>query len=281
MRFLVYSLSIICVCIDLSFEVNAQDNYEIQVYGAETVPQGSTMLELHSNITLGGQQYMQEGVLPTQNMVHETIEITHGFLPWFECGFYLFNAIGDQNRTTYVGSHVRPRVNVPQSWHWPVGASLSAEVGYQKPEYSADDWTLEIRPIVDKTWKKWYVAINPVFDQSLHGYNQNRGYSFSPNVKGSYKITKKVAAGLEYYGTVNKLDNFGPVQEQQHQLFAAVDIDFAEDWEFNAGYGLGFTASTDNDIFKMIIGYRLHRKEGQKQPGRFEQLINKYNFLRN
>ena len=29
----------------------AQDNYEIQVYGADTVEPGSTMVELHSNFT--------------------------------------------------------------------------------------------------------------------------------------------------------------------------------------------------------------------------------------
>src|SRR5947207_11497312 len=34
-----------------TFRLCAQDNYEIQVYGSETVPAGATMVELHSNIT--------------------------------------------------------------------------------------------------------------------------------------------------------------------------------------------------------------------------------------
>lgn len=238
----------------------AQDNYEIQVYGAQTVTRDATMLELHSNFTFGGQPYVQDGVLPTHDMLHETIEITHGFTTWFETGFYFFNAIGSDNRTTYVGSHIRPRAMVPESWHWPVGLSLSAEVGYQKPQYSADDWTLEIRPIIDKTWKKFYVSVNPVFDRSLHGYNEHNGFNFSPNVKVSYNITRKIAAGFEYYGSVGKIGMPDPFQQQQHQLFLAVDLDVAEDWEFNAGYGLGFTDATDNDIFKVIIGYKLHRK---------------------
>ena len=130
------------------------------------------MIELHSNFTFGGQQYMQEGVLPTHNIEHETVEITHGWTPWFETGVYFFNAIGTDNRTSYVGSHIRPRAMAPDSWHWPVGVSLSLEAGYQKPEYSADDWTLEIRPIIDKTWKRFYVAFNPTFDKSLHGINE-------------------------------------------------------------------------------------------------------------
>jgi len=34
--------------------VSAQDNYEIQVYGSDTVPPGHTMFELHNNDTARG-----------------------------------------------------------------------------------------------------------------------------------------------------------------------------------------------------------------------------------
>jgi hypothetical protein len=241
--------------------LHAQDNYEIQVYGSETVAKGATMVELHSNYTFGGQLYTQDGVLPTHNILHETVEITHGWAPWFETGCYFFNAIGSDNRTTYVGSHIRPRVMVPDSLHWPVGLSLSLEAGYQKLQYYADDWTLEIRPIIDKKWKKFYVAFNPVFDKSLHGLNEKKGFDFSPNLKASYNLRKMVAIGFEYYGSVGKLNRLDPFQEQQHQLFFAVDLDWSADWEFNAGYGLGFTNASDNDIFKMILGYRINKKQ--------------------
>ena len=243
-----------------------QDNYEIQVYGSQTVAKGATMLELHSNFTAGGTRQTQDGVLPTNQIIHETIEITHGFNDWFETGFYFFNAIGDDHRTTYVGSHIRPRAMVPEKWHWPVGLSMSAEVGFQKKEYSADDYTLELRPIIDKTWRKWYGAFNPVLDKSLHGLNSKAGYDFSPNVKLNYNFSKKIGIGLEYYGSTGSIGSAVPFQQQQHQLFLVTDIEWSADWEFNAGYGLGFTSATDNDIFKVILGYRLHKKEEKMKP---------------
>jgi len=218
------------------------------------------MIELHSNYTFGGQVNTQDGVLPTHNILHETIEITHGFTNWFETGFYFFNAIGSDNRTTFVGSHIRPRAMIPESWHWPLGVSLSAEVGYQKPQYSTDDWTMEVRPIIDKTWKKFYVSFNPTFNKSLHGLNEKKGFQFSPNLKASHKVTRMVAMGFEYYGSVGKITMFDPIQQQQHQLFFAIDLEWSPFWEFNAGYGLGFTNATDNDILKVIIGYQLHKK---------------------
>jgi hypothetical protein len=239
----------------------AQDDYEIQVYSSPTVAKDATMLELHSNYTFGGRQYTIDGVLPTHNIDHETVEITHGFNNIFEVGFYFFSAIGDNDRTNYVGTHIRPRIMAPASWHIPFGLSLSVEGGYQKPQYAADDWTVEIRPIIDKTWGRYYLSINPTLDKALHGPDATKGFDFSPNIKVSYSITKIVATGFEYYGSMGTPVRFAASAQQQHQLFAAIDLDWSPDWEFNAGYGLAFTPATDGDIFKVILGYRFMKKK--------------------
>ena len=240
----------------LAVFAEAQDNYEIQVYGSETVAKGRTMVELHSNYTANGFTTTVDGQLPDNHEVHETIEITHGWTTWFETGFYIFNSIGSEGRTAYVGSHIRPRAVVPDSWHWPVGVSLSLEYGFQKKEFSANTNTLEIRPIIDKKWNKLYVSINPTLDQSFAGPDANKGLIFSPNVKGSYDVTKVVALGLEYYGSTGPFFKYDPFQRQQQQLFAATDLNFNPDWEFNGGIGYGFTSGTEKAIFKIIIGRR-------------------------
>jgi len=236
--------------------VKAQDNYEIQVYGSETVEKGHTMLELHSNFTFEGSKETVGGVLPTNHVFHETIEITHGWTPWFETGFYFFNTIGSDGRTAYVGSHIRPRVAVPEDWKWPVGVSLSLEFGFQKAQYDANTSSLEIRPIIDKKWGKLYVSFNPTLDQSFKGPDQHSGMIFSPNVKGSYDVSKVVALGLEYYGSTGPFFHYYALRDQEHQLFIATDLNFSPNWEFNAGYGFGLTNETDRSIFKVILGRR-------------------------
>jgi hypothetical protein len=140
----------------------AQGNFEMQVYGSETVEPGKTMFELHSNSAIKGTTTKEDGVFPTQHAVHETIEITHGFTPWFETGFYLFTSIQPEAGWKWVGDHIRPRVRAPEGWHLPVGLSLSTEIGYQQRAFSTDTWTLEIRPIIDKQWGPWYASFNPV-----------------------------------------------------------------------------------------------------------------------
>jgi hypothetical protein len=240
----------------ITLQLKAQDNYEIQVYGSETVEKGNTMVELHSNYTINGSNTSVNGELPTNHVVHETIEITHGWTPWFETGFYFFNSIGDGGRTAYVGSHIRPRVAAPQSWNWPVGVSISTEFGFQKSAFSANTSTLEIRPIVDKKWNKLYISINPTLEKSFAGPDVNRGFTFSPNIKGSYDVTKVVALGLEYYGSTGPFFHYDAFKQQDHRLFVATDLNFDPKWEVNGGIGYGFTSNTDKAIVKIIIGRR-------------------------
>jgi hypothetical protein len=235
---------------------SAQDNYEIQVYSYDTIEPHHTMVEFHTNFTFSGSKTGQDGLLPTHHALHETIEITHGFTGWFETGFYIFTSARSGNGWDYVGSHIRPRFRVPEKWHWPVGVSLSNEIGYQRRQFSPDTWTWEIRPIVDKQLGRWYLSFNPTVDRSLHGENSSRGFEFSPNFKIGYDFTKKISGGVEYYGALGPVTGFDPLRDQQHQLFPVVDLNVSPKWEINFGLGVGMTRSSDHLIAKTIIGYR-------------------------
>jgi Putative MetA-pathway of phenol degradation len=239
-----------------AFSLHAQGNYEIQVYGSDTIAPERTMVELHSNYTFEGFKTSVNGVLPDEHQLHETVEITQGWTGWFETGFYIFTSYGPGQGYKWVGDHIRPRVRVPDSWHWPVGVSLSTELGYQRPIFDADTWTWEIRPIIDKQWGPWYVAFNPALERSFHGPSVSEGVGFSPNLKIAYSMTRKLSAGLEYYGSLGSITGFDRVDLQQHQIVPAIDYDFGPNWEFNLGAAVGVTGSTDHLLLKMIIGRR-------------------------
>lgn len=253
------ALVLLCCAVPLF----AQGNYEIQVYPSETVAPGNTMVELHSNFTFEGFKQEIDGVLPDNHQLHETVEITHGFTDWFETGFYIFSSEGPNQSWQWVGDHIRPRVRVPESWNWPVGASLSMEIGYQRREFSTDTWTIELRPIIDKQIDRWYLAFNPTFDKSLHGLTADQGWIFSPNVKVGYDVTKVVNAGFEYYGAVGPLENVFPLYLEEQSLYPDFDLNLSPKWEFNFGVGVGMTRSTDHLIVKMILGYRFGNSKTQ------------------
>jgi len=242
--------------------LRAQGNYEVQVYGSEMVPPARTMVELHSNFTFEGSETSVDGVRPDEHALHETVEITQGFTPWFETGFYIFMSYRAGEGYQWVGDHIRPRVRVPEAWHWPVNVSLSTEIGYQRRSYSTNTWTWEIRPIIDKQLDRWYLCFNPALERSFHGLEVGKGVTFSPSVKVAYDVTKKVTVGFEYYGAVGTITGFDPLRDQQQAIMPALDLNLGPNWEFNLAAGVGMTGSTDHLLLKLILGRRL--KLGKK-----------------
>lgn len=237
----------------------AQENYEIQVYGSETVPEGLTMVEIHSNFTTSGQREQVDGMAPTNHALHETLEITHGFTPWFEVGYYFFTSARSGSGWDFVGTHLRPRVRIPDSWHWPVGVSISQEFGYQRRAFSPDSWNYELRPIIDKQLGRWYASLNPTLERALTGPNKDEGFEFAPNATVGVDVAPRVNTAVEYYGGMGPVGDFSSVSDQEHMLFGAVNLDFGPEWEFNFGVGRGLTRSGDRGIVKMIVGRRVGR----------------------
>lgn len=82
---------------------------------------------------------------------------------------------------------------MPDSWHWPVGVSLSQEFSYQRRIFSTDTWTWEIRPIIDKQMGPWYWSLNPALEKAITGENAGRGKVFSPP---KWEINLGVGRGL-------------------------------------------------------------------------------------
>lgn len=241
--------------------VEAQNNYEIQVYESPTQAPGTSMFELHSNYTFKGSTDTVDGVLPSNHSLHETLEITTGITPIFEIGVYFFTNYTPGSGYQYVGSHLRPRVMAPADWGIPFGLSLSMEVGFQKAAYADETWSLEIRPIADKQWGKLYVSLNPTFGVTLKSQYHNSVPTFEPNVKVAYTLFKNSSFGIEYYGDMGPVTNFDQGPQQNHALFLAYDLENNPKWELNIGIGFGLTPTTDPFVFKVILGRRTSWKK--------------------
>jgi hypothetical protein len=249
--------SLILIMFFCTQTLSAQENYEIQVYASPTMTGGATIFELHSNFTFDGGTDVIKGVRPTNHALHETLEITHGITDNFELGFYLFTNYTSGYGYRIIGSHIRPRIAAPEKWKLPVGLSLSAEFGYQSKEYSDETWSVELRPIIDKTWNKFYLCFNPTLGFQVKGIEKKSAPAFAPNIKTSYAISSKVSLGAEYYGDLGAINHFENGPLQSHTLFAAADLFLDPKWEINFGPGWGLTPATDHFIFKLLVGRRI------------------------
>lgn len=251
-----FRIASILICLVITNSLVAQDANEIQVYGSETTPKYTTMVELHSNYTIKG---------PSANEYYhpflQTLEVTTGITKNFEIGFYVFT-YENNGKTQYTGSNIRPRVKAPSEWGLPLGLSLSSEIGFSvDPTTDAKDWGAEIRPIMDKTIGLNYFSFNPNVGISF----TNNEYLFEPNFKYAYSAFKKASVGFEYYGNTGKLFNPNKLPNQEHQLYLAVDLFLNPLYEFNFGIGEGLTNASNGTTIKCFVGRRINWKQGKRK----------------
>jgi hypothetical protein len=253
----------------------AQDLFEIQVYGYETVPPGETMTEFHTNFIPSGTNTTTGGLYANNHQFHETLEITHGWTEYFETGFYIETApyvpgVGAK----FTGWHVRPRFRLPESKSFPFRVSISFEYAFNQPGFDPNQQTLEVRPIFDRQEGRLYVSVNPVVSVATKGPDAGSAPTFEPDAKVGWDFTKKVAAGFEYYAETGTVKHFDPLSDQHHLLFGVTDLNVSPDWELNVGIGRGLTGTSEHWIIKGIVGYRFKsfkslKGRGPADPGSF------------
>lgn len=231
-----------------------QADNEIQVYSSPTIQKGWTIFELHSNHTFRGSNYLIDP--KSAHWTNETLEITHGVAKNFEIGFYTFTGFAPRGGYQYLGNQIRPRVTVPGEWKWPVGASLSVEFGFFRPDKNSKFfWQGEIRPIVDKTIKNWYFTFNPNIEFAISG--DNKGVGIAPQFKSVYTIEKKLGVGIEYYGALGSFKVILPGRLQEHLIGPMIDLYIHPMWEVNGGVLFGLTKNSNHQIVKLLLGRRI------------------------
>ncbi len=233
----------------------AQGNYEIQAYPSETQDPGTTMIELHSNFTVEGSKGIMDGIYGTEHQLHETVEITQGWTKWFETGFYIFTSYPNQGGLQWVGDHIRPRAGVPESWHWPVGVSLPTSWATSAmffPPTRGLGRSVRLSTSNGELVSVVQSDARPEFSRA----EREPRFGLLTEFQGWLDFTKKINAGLEYYGSLGPIGNFDPLFLQEQQIVPAIDLNLSPKWEFNFGVGVGVTRGTDHLLMKMILGRR-------------------------
>jgi len=234
----------------------SQADNEIQVYPSPITPKKVTFVELHQNYTFQGPKSLADK--NAAHWINETLEITRGLGGNFELGFYTFTGFSPDGKYVFLGNHIRPRFTVPASWGWKVGASLSMEIGYIKPDgdnsYVMDG---ELRPIFDKTIGKIYLGFNPNIGFVFTG--PGRHAEIEPQFKVYYNVLDKFGLGIEYYsslGTFGKIEN---IHNQEHVFGPMFNLLASANWELETGFLFGLTPNSNQQIFKLLVGRRFGR----------------------
>jgi hypothetical protein len=228
---------------------------EIQVYTDDINAPGKFGLELHLNSTLQGRSAPEyRGEITPQHGIRLTPEFSYGLSRTFEAGLYVPMERTAGGASDLAGAKLRlkwlPVQPDEKLGGWFAGANV--ELSWLQERFEEHHWSTELRTMLGYRTGEWLLAVNPVFGWTLAGPERSARPDFDLQFKASREIVKGIAFGPEYYAGYGPLFRPSAFAEQDHSLFAAVDVDL-KPWVFNFGIGRGISHSADRWTAKFIF----------------------------
>src|SRR6267378_3574286 len=226
----------------------AQDPFEIQVYDTSTAPPLTPGLEVHLNSFLhGSKQTSPAGELPTNHVVHATLEPHLGLTDWLEAGAYLQSALRPDGTYDYAGTKLRMKARLLEPAFGWLYLALNGELSWIPPEYEAARRGGELRPILEAHSGRLGLWLNPIVSFELNG-----GFhpELEPCAKAAWSVSEALSLGVEYYSVLGPIEGLLPLSEQVHRAFGVVDL--ATKW-LDLNFGIGGGSGPDSFIVKAIV----------------------------
>ena len=251
----------------LAAPARAIDRFEIQVYEADVNAPGQLGLEAHLNYAARGTKAPEyPGQLPPDHVGRLTLEPAVGIAEWLELGAYLQLLWAPGGDARFGGWKARAKLVVPERLRGRLLLGLNLEIGHVPHAVEQERWANEFRPILG--WKdgRWLVSLNPIFGYALTGRDRFRP-DLEPCGKVAFDTRLGFSVGAEYYASLGFANELLPAREEEHLLFAVVDLvprspgpaggspAHAEPWELNVGVGGALTAAPGPHLLvKAIVG---------------------------
>lgn len=244
----------------LSAAAQAELPTEVRVYDDDIVEPGEFGFEIHTSRTLRRSQKEDESAgkeLASTHGLRLTPEISYGLNAQTEISL-LLPTLWDERGMAYLGGQQLQLKWLPiqagPAGGWFAGVNWEWVTATRK--FDAVGSSVEMRPIVGYRNADWRVIANLLTSYGLTEGHRYGGPAFKPAFKLAHSLGPGWFGGVEYYADLGKLARFAPRAEQQHTLYATLDVQH-QGWKINFGLGRGLNGATDPWIVKSIIEFPL------------------------
>jgi hypothetical protein len=261
-RAIFFAASISASLLVIASNASAQvDPFEFEVYPYQTESKGVVELEsLNSFVPSGhshGDAGTSSGDFPSHAMYRTAFEFSYGFTDHLEGAAYLNLARPNADSFQYAGSKFRLRGSMFEQGELPVDFGWYAEMEWHRtPQFDANQLEIELKPIVEKDFRRIEIALNPIFEKAVFvGPNKNKGFEFGYAAGIYYDWMRSISPGLEFYGALGSIDDNDPLRQQQHYIFPVLKGELPGGIEYNVGPGIGLTRGSDRVITKLNLEF--------------------------
>lgn len=251
-------ISILLLLSMLNSSAYAIDAFEIQVYDAEINGVGQYTLENHINTAFKAKQVPDfSGQISFDKLTHWTLEFARGMTEWWELGAYLQTAYSSNLTPYYGGVKLRTKFVIPRdkSLDHNFQTGINFELGNVPAYFEPAQFVLEIRPILGYSLSNITLLFNPILDFVLSN-TPSPIPVLAPAFKTYFATPQNFAMGLEYYSDFGRVDQIQTTPNQEHYLFAALDL-LNRSYELNFAVGSGLTPASNGLMVKTIVGFHL------------------------
>jgi hypothetical protein len=230
---------------------------EIQVYDDAINAKGEASLELHINSTPRGiQAQSYPGEVMSNNGVRVTPEFAYGLGNNLEAGLYI-SYVNYDSKFQYAATKLRMKWLPYQEEHGDyLFAGVNFELANVQPQFDQSRYNGEARFIIGKHFDEWLVSFNPIFGMPLSQPYVRQAPYFSTATRVSREIYHDLALGVEYYSSLNQINQPINYQNTEQMGFLMMYYD-GKPIAFQAGVGKGFSNSTDSLTLKAIFSIPL------------------------
>jgi hypothetical protein len=156
----------------------------------------------------------------------------------------------------FVGNRARLTALTPAGCGRKLDLGFSWEVGHARSGFAENAWSLELTPILGRSFGHVSLVINPAFERGIGG-SAEREFEFEPRGRIAYAMGEDDALSLEYYGVAGPVSGFDPRSAQRHQIFAGWNGEISKRAEAAIQVGRGLTRSSDRWTIATRLEYAL------------------------
>lgn len=222
----------------------------------DTASKGEVVATLHSSYTARGIKERENGTWPEQRQTNLMAEFATGLAPGWEAGIHLpIRRAGIDSASSHEGawgsSGVMFRLKHVVSMENGFFYGFNTEYDIFARRFDPANRGIEFRGIVGQDTDDYRITLNPVLNWGVGGTDYVHKPDFRLHAKAIYKISERLAWGLETYSLWGKVNDLHPGIAERI-VYLVGEFRLCDNSSLHLGVGQGFKESPEKTVFKAI-----------------------------